>query len=533
MLKGKKGFLIALLLVVLGSMIGQVAVAQDAPVQGGTLVIAVPNDFDTLDIHKSADGNAMSAAWLMGATLVFRDVDASYKPWLAESWETSEDGLVWTFHLRQDVKFHDGTPLTANDFAWTIARLLDPETGAGQAGRMRAVASAVALDDYTLQLTLGSPYPILLEQLSNTGVVQPYSQAFVEAQGDNFGRTFMGVGPYKFVEWQTGEKVVLERNPDFAWGMPLGDNQGPYYIDRIEFRFIPETATIVAGLEAGEIDYALVNKTDADYLESTGQVNILRSFAEGMLTALHMNLGAAPFDNLQVRQAFNYAVDKETLINVMLLGDGTPQYGPLSPGIAGYWDGIEEVGYHYDLERAKALMEEAGYSYDADGKLSKDGAPFTVTLKCESTSTQLCEVLQAQYQNLGVDLQLEIIDPGGAFGLALADDFQLLTMGYSASESDILYRWFHTSRDGALNLERSPGDPALDEILNNTRNDAANRDPWVQDAQRYLVENAFVVPLYLTPEFTALSTRVQGAIPNPRGLSAVLKAYINNAWLAS
>jgi ABC-type transport system substrate-binding protein len=151
----KKRFWIALLLVMLVSMIGQLVVlAQDAPTVGGTLVIAVPNDFDTLDIHKTGDGNAMSAGWLMGATLVFRDVDASYKPWLAESWETSDDGLIWTFHLRQDVKFHDGTPLTANDYAWTISRLLNPETAAARcsqrrrAGRLHAATDAgIALPD--------------------------------------------------------------------------------------------------------------------------------------------------------------------------------------------------------------------------------------------------------------------------------------------------------------------------------------------------------------------------------------------------
>jgi peptide/nickel transport system substrate-binding protein len=526
----KRKLLFALVILVIGLMTGGV-LAQDTPAVGGTLVIAATTDFDTLDIHLTGNGEAMSASWLMGATLVARLPDASYAPWLATGWETSEDGLTWTFTLREDVLFHDGTPLTAEHYAWTINRLLAPETAAPQAGRLRAVGSAEALDDYTLQLTLLAPYPVLLEQLSNTGVVQPYLPSFVEEQGENFGRTFMGVGPYRFVEWVTGERVVLERNPDFAWGMPIGENQGAYYIERIEYRFIPEAATRVAGLEAGEIDYSPVLATDVEYLESTGQVNILRSFSEGMLTALHMNLSRAPFDDVRVRQAFNLAVDKDVLIDVLLLGEGEPQYGPLSPGIAGYWVGIEEIGYKYDLEAARALLEDAGYTAGEDGMFSRDGAPLTVTLKCESPRTQMCEVLQAQYQALGVDVQIEIIEPGGALGLALADDYQLMTLGYSASESDILYRWFHTSRQGALNLSRA-ADPALDEILDNTRNDVENRDMWVQEAQRYMVEQAYVVPLILSPEFTAISTRVQGVTPNPLGLAAVLKAYLNDAYIA-
>lgn len=506
------------------------AIAQDTPQVGGRLVIAIPNDPDTLDIHKSGDGNAMSMAWLMGATLVARDTEANYHPWLAESWETSEDGMTWTFKIREDVKFHDGTPMTAADFAYAINRLIDPEEANPQSGRMASVASAEAPDATTLVLHMKAPYPLVLEQVSNTGVVQPYSQKFVEEQGDQFGRTFMGVGPYRFVEWRTGESILLERNPDFNWGPPFVENQGPYYIEQIEFRIIPEPATIVAGLEAGEIDYALINGPDVAFLRETGQVDVYEAPTPGMNPAIHMNLSMPLFQDLRVRQAFSMAVDRQTLVNVVIEGLGTPQYGPLSPNIRGYLEETDEIGYHFDLEQAKALMAEAGFTPGADGILTRDGEPLALTLKCASTDTRLCEVLQAQYQNLGVSLTIETIEPGLLLTDALGGSYEIMSVGYFASESDILYRWFHTSRPGALNLTHGSL-PELDAILDLTRSDVANRDQHVDDAQRYMIENAIVIPLYNPLQFTALSTRVEGEIFNPAALSATLTMYLNDAWI--
>ena len=173
---------------------------------GDTMVFAITS-FDTLDIHMSGDGNAMGITWLLGATLVARDNEANYHPWLATSWETSEDNLLWTFHLRDDVTYSDGRPLTAADYAWTITRLLDPETGAPQAGRLRSVSHAVAVDDTTLEIHMKDPFPLLLEHLSNTGVVQPYHPEFYAEAGDQFGRDFVGVGPYMLEEMATGESV--------------------------------------------------------------------------------------------------------------------------------------------------------------------------------------------------------------------------------------------------------------------------------------------------------------------------------------
>jgi peptide/nickel transport system substrate-binding protein len=512
----------------------KIVTATPEPVQGpavgGKLVVAL-TAVDTLDQQYTAQGDAMVITSLLGSTLVAKDLEGNYVPYLATEWSTSDDGLVWEFKLRDDVKFHDGSPLTAQDYAWTFQRMIDPENTSAQRGRAAAIASAEAVDDYTLRLTLLAPYPILLEQLSNTGVLQPLLQSAVAQYGDDYGRNPVGVGPYKFVEWQTGERVVIERNPDFNWGPPFVDNRGPFNIETIEFRLIGEPATVLAGLEAGEIDYGAVEPTDLERIQDLDMFQMIEAVDQGMYPAVHMHVQKPPFDDIRVRQALNYATDKEVLIKVVLKGHGVPQYGPLSPNMKDYWPGVEYIGYGYDLDKAKALMEEAGFTYNADGMLEKDGEPFKTVLKSYPQFTSLAEVLQEQYKALGLDVEIELVEPGILFGQVIGGEHELVIFGYGASESDILYRWFHGSRTNALNLAMA-SDPELDRLLDLTRStiDPQERLEWVHEVQKYIVEQAYVVPLYAPKSFYALNKRVQGAKPAPLELLG-LKVVLNDAYI--
>ena len=488
--------------------------AQD---DGETMTFAI-SGFDTLDIHYGGHGDTMSIGWLLGSTLVARDHQAAYHPWLATSWETSEDGMLWTFQLRDDVTFHDGRPLTAEDFVWSITRLLDPETGAPQAGRFRSVSHAVATDATTLEIHMKEAFPLLLEHLSNTAVTQPYHPEFYEEAGDQFGRVFMGVGPYMLEEVATGERITLVRNPDYNWGPPFVMNQGPYHIERLEFVIIPEPSTVLAGLETGEIDYAAVQPGDVEYLRSLDHLTILETPSQGMLPTLIIHVGQPPFDDVRVRQALNHAIDRQLLVDVLIEGHGQPQYGPLSSTIGGYWEGVEEIGYHYDPDRARELLAEAGH-----------GEGLEIEIKCVNPGyTTLCEVLQQQFSDVGITLTITLMDQGPAVADIFSGNFTVVTLGYRASESDILYRWFHS---GVLNIPQG-NDPELDRILGNTRSDLANRDMWVDEAQRYIVEQAYAVPLYEPFNFVAIHNRVQGYLANPANLAS-WAAFFNDATLAS
>jgi peptide/nickel transport system substrate-binding protein len=487
------------------------------PKVGGTLVVALPGEPDTLDAHQSSSLSTAVVTVLIGASLAAPAPDGQIVPYLAERWEASEEGLVWTFYLKKGVTFHDGTPFTARDYVWTIRRAQEPAHRAKEAGvRFQAVAAAEALDDYTLQIRLEQPDVTILFNLMHSQYVMPLSQSAVEAWGDAYGRHPMSVGPYRFKEWMAGHKIVLERNPDFDWG-PGYAHQGPRFIQEIEFRILPDYATIAAGLEAQEIDLAFfVQPNDVARLRETGGFQISEQVHQGAHPFVALNRAQPPFDDLRVRQAFNLAVDKGPLIEAVALGHAIPQYGPISPAVAGYWPGVEEIGYRYDLDRARALMAQAGYAPNDEGLLERDGKPLRLTLKAPSVHPDLvktAEVLQAQYRALGADIEIAVQEPASLTEDRQRGDFELMVTRFNALEADVLFRQYHSSTGFSGDTAEAP-DLELDRILEQTRAtvDPQARQGWLNEAQRRIVEQAYLVPLYTPITYWALSTRVVGAV---------------------
>lgn len=491
---------------------------------GGTMVLATTNEPATLDAQRASGGSLLT---YFGATLIAKDpATNSYVPYLAESWTTSEDGLTWDFTLRQGIKFHDGTDFTAQDYVYTFERWFAEETASPTAATYGLITSAEALDDYTLRLHLATPFYPLLELLT-VGFAQPLSQEAVEAAGDQYGQRPVGVGPFRVVEWLVGDRLVLERNPDFNWAPPFL-HEGAPYLDQIILRFIPEYSTILAGLQSGEIDSVIgttINARDVSAVEAAG-FTITTTYVRGMIPFVLMNVSQPPFVDLNVRRAFNLAVDKDAFVAVA--GPGTiPQYGPISVSVAGYWPGVEEIGYRYDLDQAKQLMQDAGYSYNDAGMLEKDGQPLSLTLYTIPDFAPFAQVLQAMYADLGVELTIEQADLGVLFGRVVSGDYQVAVGFYDFTEADVMYTFYHSSGIGGFNISQV-NDPTLDEILARTRTetDPELRQQAVNEAQQYIVEQAIVVPIITLPEAIPMSGRIQGAVI---GLDSAL--WLNDAYV--
>jgi peptide/nickel transport system substrate-binding protein len=501
---------------------------EPVPAVGGTLVIASREEPDTLDLQQSALNVTRGIGNLIGATLVTKDPQTNATiPYLAKSWSVAPDGLTWEFELRQDVKFHDGTPLTAKEYAWTFQRALNPETLSPVAGTaLRGVTGVEAADDFTLRFSLAMPNYPLLENLT-TSFFQPLSPAYVEAKGKDYGRNPMGVGPFRFKAWATGEKIVLERNPDFTWG-PSYTHGAPSYIETIEYRFIPENATVVAGLETGEIDLAGVETQDLAHVQELSQYQIVESPYQGSGVILHVNNAEAPLDDVRVRQALNLAVDRDSLIKIILRGHGAPSYGPLQPAVNGYWPGVEYIGYGFDLARAMALMADAGFAPNANGILEKDGAPLQLRLAVAGDSVQAAEVLQQMFKDLGVEITIEQYELGAMINQALSGDYDLMLLAHVWPDSSLLFGLFHSSLIGVLNYS-FVNDPQLNPLLEGvvfSTSDEANLKA-AADAQRRIVEQANIVFLYAPISYSALSNKVKGVIASPvTGRTEFFDAYI-------
>jgi peptide/nickel transport system substrate-binding protein len=494
------------------------------PQAGGSVVFSINLEPDTLDPHL---GTYTTMEWVLnqiGATLLARDpATGKIVPYLADSWKTSADGLTWDFTLKKGIKFHDGTPLTAADYAWTLNRAIDPATKSPLASNMLgSMQKAEALDDSTLRLTLKEPFYPLMINLAMMAYTMPLPRAAVEKAGSQFGRAPISVGPYKFKEWVTGDRIVVERNPDFNWRPPF-QKAGPY-IQTITFRLVPEYSTALSGLESGDIDILpSIDVHHVQQVKDTGQIGIIEGIVAGSNPMLLMNVTRAPFDDIRVRKAFCLAVDRQSLIKVLTLGTGVEQRGPMSPTMSGYSTADEKSGYGFDLAAAKKMMADAGYTPGPDGNLRKDGKTIDVTLWTSATdaTVKLAEMLQVQYKDLGVPLRIDKQENATQRSNLYAGNFQLATFGYNSPDADILVFGMGGKTIGA-NLSQGT-DANLDKLLLATRTtiDPDKRQAAVDAVVQYMNDQALTINLYATKSFLGINNRVKGVL---------YSAFTNEFW---
>ena len=509
---------------------------------GGTLRIALPSDVTSLDLHKTSRGDdALVVGQWFNATLVTQNADGEYIPYLAESWEFSDDGLMWTFHLRDDVMFHNGDPVTAHDFVWTYERALDPDLASPGTGRRLNGMTFEAPDDYTLVFNFPAP-AISLLQFVNWGYMAPMSQRAVEELGAEYELNPVGTGPYKVVEVRPGEGVAMERWDDYNWGPEFfdGANTGPYNFDRIEFSILPEEATRIAALESGDIDYVngISNPLDVAILEAAGVTVQQAPF--GQVRMIYIQNHVPPFDDALVRQALNYSVNREEITQIVTDGADQISRGPISPGMLGYDPAIEEqCGYHFDLDRAKELMQEAGYTYGDDGMLiTPDGEPFSLTLIGEpvDSGTAYMEVLQSMWRELGLDITLESTEPSILYPRLTERDYQ---MGYGRrggwTSYDYLYAIYHSStgRDLPGSMRSAVNDPTTDAFLEKNRALAMD-NPDLQDSINelycHIAEQAYSVWISDGVFRPSIGPRVKGFVAGPA--FAGRPVFWSNAYIA-
>ena len=509
---------------------------------GGTLRIALPSDVTSLDLHKTSRGDdALVVGQWFNATLVTQNADGEYIPYLAESWEFSDDGLMWTFHLRDDVMFHNGDPVTAHDFVWTYERALDPDLASPGTGRRLNGMTFEAPDDYTLVFNFPAP-AISLLQFVNWGYMAPMSQRAVEELGAEYELNPVGTGPYKVVEVRPGEGVAMERWDEYNWGPEFfdGANTGPYNFDRIEFRILPEEATRIAALESGDIDYVngISNPLDVAILEAAGVTVQQAPF--GQVRMIYIQNHVPPFDDARVRQALNYSVNREEITQIVTDGADQISRGPISPGMLGYDPAIEEqCGYHFDLDRAKELMQEAGYTYGDDGMLiTPDGEPFSLTMIGEpvDSGTAYMEVLQSMWRELGLDITLESTEPSILYPRLTERDYQ---MGYGRrggwTSYDYLYAIYHSStgRDLPGSMRSAVNDPTTDAFLEKNRALAMD-NPDLQDSINelycHIAEQAYSVWISDGVFRPSIGPRVMGFVAGPA--FAGRPVFWSNAYIA-
>ncbi|MDZ7801918.1 MAG: ABC transporter substrate-binding protein [Trueperaceae bacterium] len=506
----KRGFATFAMLVLLAT---PMALAQDDQ----ELVIVRPSDPVSLDAQQETTA---PGAWVFGNViepLITLNADMEVEGRLATDWEFVSDRRL-RFTLREGVTFHDGTPFNADavKFTWDRALFADPPgRWASLAGPIEAVE---VVDEYTVDIVAERAYgPLLLvSTMVYTGVVSPTA---VEKHGDAYGRNPVGTGPFEFVEWQTNEQVVLEANDDYWRGRPE--------LDRVVFRTVPENGARTLALRSGEADMLLKpSPSDLPSFEDDPDFDVLK--ATGLrVFYLGFNLEREPMDELLVRQAIAHAIDVPGIVDNLLEGAATVPTSVISPGVLGYTDMNLDERYPYDPERARELLQEAGFEMNADGVMERDGEELVLEMLPAAgrylQDQEIAEVLQEFLRQVGIEVELDVFEWATTFTQLREGSlaYDMFTFGWLTTTADADYTMFSNFHSDEVPPESwnswRYANERVDELLEEARaeTDVETREELYAEVQEILAEDVPSVPIYNTIEVAVVGSDVNGFVPHP------------------
>jgi peptide/nickel transport system substrate-binding protein len=483
--------------------------------RGGELVILQAISPDNI----SPQHTTLAASWWvlskMVSTLVAFDHNKELVPYLAESWEVAEDGLTWTFHLRRDVKFHDGTLFNAEVAAWSLNRFIAEGV---TAWLLPPVKEVVAVDEYTIEIRTKEIFPPLLGRLAShyTGFISP---AALEKYGDGFGIVGMvGTGPFKFYEFIPGDRVVLVRNEEYIWGPAFAKNRGPAHLERMVFKVIPEDLTRILELEVGKGTMTwVVPPGEVKRLMGLQHMQVITA-SHGALDYIMFNIAHPPFNDYRVRRAIAHAIDVDTIIEFVLEGFADRAYGPAGPGMTEYYEGVKRLApyFEYNPEKARQLLAEAGWTIGPDGVLvhQETGERFAVELSLATAPEEhirAMEVVKAQLRAVGIEIELVTIELGAFWAKIYAQEHSIAYEDIHWFEGAFMaYLIFH---EGGWTFREVGVDPPvlaeLVEILEVTL-DTEERFRLMREIERLVAEWMPIIPLWHDHTFWAATADVGG-----------------------
>ncbi|MDE1157355.1 MAG: ABC transporter substrate-binding protein [Neorhizobium sp.] len=426
-------------------------------------------DSNNYDPQKSTATAAAEVLFMLGDTLVSLDYDmTSLHPGLAKSWDVSADGLTYTFHLRDDVKFCDGRAMTADDVAYSFNRWINPATKSPVAWRAGEVDSITATDKDTVSYKLKKPFSELLYQLTQSFAIV-IDKNTVEKLGDNFGVSgFNGTGPFCWGEWRPRDKMVLNRNPAYTWGPEIYANRGPAKVDSVTWSIIGEENTLTAALMTGQTDASNYVPPIALQQFSTMPGFVSSTSKSARYTYfLGFKLDKQTVKDLAVRQAINYAVDRVALVQDQMYGTVTPAYSYITEDTLDWNPDVDKVLIKdFDPEKAKTLLDQDGWKVGSDGIREKNGVKLAPVLySFNGAWTNIDQDIQAELLKVGINLQIQVFDATVAWGKLATQEFDMFTMGYPYfSAGDAMNLYFRSGNTPAPNRTNWK-DPETDALL--------------------------------------------------------------------
>jgi len=526
------------LLVFLGGLVALVVILalvskSSSPVEGKAQPqgIVSPKD-DRLVMHLSAEPATLNPITATDAyagqvddfiyeSLLKRDEKTmELVPLLAKGWMVSEDHLVYTFFLRDDVKWHDGTPFTARDVVFSYEKIMDPSVDALHLRNYyQDITRVEALDEYTVRFTYRQPYFKALEVCGTMPIVP----AHLFQKGEDFnthpiGRSPVGTGPYIFKKWETGKEIVLERNPNY-WGEKPAISQIVFKIitdSTVALQVLKQEGLDVMGLRPIQWVYQTRGKRFQKHFQKL-------SYYTPQYNFIGWNLRKPLFQDRRVRQAMTMLLDRKTILEKILFGLGTVVSGPFYVNSPDYNKAIEP--YPYDPERAKKLLKEAGWEdHDGDGILDKDGVPFAFEFLISAGSKfgeQLATIFQENLKEAGIQMTIRRLEWAVFIQKIQSQDFDACTLGWSLGwESDPYQVWHSSQQEGGSNFVGFANEEA-DRIIEEARRefDPERRHKLYHRLHEILHEEQPYTFLFTTQALVAVNRRIGNVHVYPMGLN--------------
>jgi len=498
-------------LAVAALLAGPAAAEQQNACHGGFLNIGYVADAVGLDPHLTTAQNSELMFQFAYSGLLKIDDKMQILPDIATSWQVSEDGLTYTFDLRDNVKFHNGRLMTADDVIYSLQRIID--AGTPFSARLDNIASMRAVGNDVVEIVLKERFAPFLSVLATVkAAIVPREE--VEKHGD-LQNVMVGTGPYKFVEYKPGTSLRLEKNPDYY------DPDLPY-LDGLEIKVIPDEVTRVAALRSGQIDFAaLGDPLSLRIIESDSSAKTL-TVPMLQRNVLVLNVNQAPLDDVRVRQAIAVAVDRQEVVDLGLGGFGQVS-GPFPDGLAAWALPRSEIPFYDEapnLEKAKALLAEAGYP---DGfTLQTYAAPQY------ASHIPVAEVLQQQLARIGIKMDIQVIEWGVLLKNWSSNNFASISMTYAGRSDPYYYTYerLHSKSPGnASRLADAEIDRLSEEGMELTSPE--ERKAVYDKLQVRMAETSAIIYLATTSEFFAMRKSVEGF----KGMPDSSRGYLANVWL--
>jgi peptide/nickel transport system substrate-binding protein len=496
----------------------------------GLLCASVAADAQTLRMMKSLDAphyDGQRTTWsptsdivnMFQDTLVAMDWDGKTPiPYLAKSWTVSPDGKLYTFALRDDVQFCSGKKFTADDVVYSIKRLVSPELKAPLAWRAGNLKDIRAKDAYTVEYELNEPYSDLLLNLTMF-TMAIHNKESVEALGKDYGtKAADGTGPWCFESWQPRTEIVLKRHDAYKWGPSMYQNKGPVKFEKLSIKIVPEDASRVAAMLGGQFD--VTHQIPLQFIQqvkASPNLNVQEATPNFQLMYYGYKANRPMVSDKRVREAMNIAINRADIVKGIMLGNAKPAYTFIDPKALDFAESTKGI-IKEDVERAKKLLDEAGWKVGADGIREKDGMKLAPKVYFTQVAYfgRVSEAIQGYMRQIGIDWKVQGFDSTIAFSKMSEQDYEIWTVTFPYMSAGDLLNFYFDSRNIPAPNRMNWNDPQTDEYLKKGKAalSEADRAKYYALAQQRVTEEHLWMPVMNIDMYVTSLKKLKGVRPH-------------------